>query len=263
MTIQFRPALPQHIAACIQLRGKTRQNAVSAARLAELGVTEASWSADVETDRLPGILAFDGDQLAGYCFGDAGSGEIVVLALLPAYEGRGLGRALLERCMGLLRERGHQRLFLGCSADPATRSHGFYRHLGWRPTGRRDRLGDEELEFSFEQAQPTAAERLRYYLQAYEAKDLARIERQFADDIHLADWNLAVSGKAAALTETQRNFESARSLTMAIQTVYEGEDRAAAELEIVVDGTVRLHVVDALSFDAAGRITAIRAYKGL
>ncbi|MER2177626.1 MAG: GNAT family N-acetyltransferase, partial [Stenotrophomonas maltophilia] len=26
------------------------------------------------------------------------------------------------------------------------RSHGFYRHLGWRPTGEIDSLGDEVLE---------------------------------------------------------------------------------------------------------------------
>ncbi|AOL03485.1 hypothetical protein WI95_05830 [Burkholderia contaminans] len=30
---------------------------------------------------------------------------------------------------------GFTSLFLGCSTDPASRSHGFYRHLGWTPTG--------------------------------------------------------------------------------------------------------------------------------
>ncbi|WP_349239480.1 GNAT family N-acetyltransferase [Pelomonas sp. V22] len=265
--IQFQAALPHHIAACIVLRGKTRQNAVSAARLAELGVTGASWSADVQAERLLGILAFEGEQLAGYCFGDATSGEIVVLALLPAFEDQGLGRALLDRAMSLLRELGHQRLFLGCSADPASRSHGFYRHLGWVPTGKRDRLGDEELEFLFASAEPRPAERLRAYLQAYEARDLARVGRQFADDIRLVDWNLAVQGKAAALDETRKNFESVRSLSIELLAIYEGEGdgehRAAAELEIVIDGSLHLHVIDALRFDAAGRITEIRAYKGL
>ena len=40
---------------------------------------------------------------------------------------------------------GWRRLFLGCSTDPASRSHGFYRHLGWQPTGRLDAHGDEIL----------------------------------------------------------------------------------------------------------------------
>jgi hypothetical protein len=45
-----------------------------------------------------------------------------------------------------LRAAGHARLFLGCSPDAATRSHGFYRHLGWRSTDTFDGAGDEILE---------------------------------------------------------------------------------------------------------------------
>jgi hypothetical protein len=41
---------------------------------------------------------------------------------------------------------GHQRLFLGCAKEPLVRSHGFYRHLGWRPTGQVDANDDEILE---------------------------------------------------------------------------------------------------------------------
>ncbi|MDM4765572.1 nuclear transport factor 2 family protein [Pelomonas sp. SE-A7] len=100
-------------------------------------------------------------------------------------------------------------------------------------------------------------------MQAYEAKDLARIEKQFADGIRLADWNLAVQGKAAALEETRKNFESAASLTIEVLAVYEGERRAAAELAITVNGEIRLRVVDALGFDEAGHIVSITAYKGL
>jgi GNAT superfamily N-acetyltransferase len=153
MSFLVRPAVPSDIAACIDLRGRTRENAVSAARLAELGITEASWSGQVRDGELPGFIAetegSSGESrgvLAGYCFGDAGSGEIVVLALLPEHEGHGLGRTLLDRTVAHLRGLGHERLFLGCSENPAHRSHGFYRRLGWRPTGERDGYGDEVLE---------------------------------------------------------------------------------------------------------------------
>jgi hypothetical protein len=40
-------------------------------------------------------------------------------------------------------------LFLGCAADPAVRSYGFYRHLGWRSTSTFNEAGDEVLEFRF------------------------------------------------------------------------------------------------------------------
>jgi GNAT superfamily N-acetyltransferase len=84
--------------------------------------------------------------MAGYCFADRDTGEVLVLALLPDYEGRGVGRQLLQEVVSLTRDAGHTRLFLACSADPRSRSHGFYRRLGWRPTGEIDEAGDEILE---------------------------------------------------------------------------------------------------------------------
>jgi len=84
--------------------------------------------------------------MLGYCFGDRQSGEIVVLALLPEAEDKGIGKSLLNRVVEILAESGHTRLCLGCSSDPASRSHGFYRHLGWSSTNEFDGNGDEILE---------------------------------------------------------------------------------------------------------------------
>jgi ribosomal protein S18 acetylase RimI-like enzyme len=146
MTLNFRPATPQDIATCIEIRGRTRENAVPAARLAELGITEVSWSRQVRQGELPGFVVEDESTLVGYCFGDVATGEIVVLALLPTHEGLGLGRQLLAMTVDHLKSLGHARLFLGCSDDPSHRSYGFYRRLGWLPTGQRDGFGDEILE---------------------------------------------------------------------------------------------------------------------
>jgi GNAT superfamily N-acetyltransferase len=74
------------------------------------------------------------------------TGEIQVLAVLPDFENCGVGRELLGRTSKELAKLGHARLFLGCSPDPASRSYGFYRHLGWRSTGTFDKYGDEILE---------------------------------------------------------------------------------------------------------------------
>jgi GNAT superfamily N-acetyltransferase len=146
MHLTHRPALPGDAPACIDLRGRTRQNAISAAQLAAWGITATSWAEGIRSGATPGHVALQGDALIGYCFGDRGSGEVLVLALLPKAEGLGLGRELLARVVHQLRGLGHLRLFLGCSTDPASRSHGFYRHLGWQPTGRLDAHGDEILE---------------------------------------------------------------------------------------------------------------------
>lgn len=148
--VSFRTARPGDVAACVLIRGQTRENAVSEADLNAAGITREFWAAGVRDGRFPGVVAEAHGRVVGYCFGAAESGEIVVLVLLPDFEGRGAGKALLRRVMEILRGLGHQRLFLGCNSDPAVRSHGFYRHLGWTPTGQLDKYGDEVLEYTAE-----------------------------------------------------------------------------------------------------------------
>ena len=144
--MNYRLAVPEDIQACAVLRGQTRENAVSVEQLASLGITVESWADDVRSGLLAGYVYLDRDSIVGYCFGDNSSGEIVVLALLPDYENCGVGRRLLELVVKHLSGQGHRRLFLGAAADPTTRAHGFYRHLGWTSTGTSAGRGDEILE---------------------------------------------------------------------------------------------------------------------
>lgn len=147
IAVAYRKAIAADAAACVDLRGRTRQNAVSAARLAAAGITVRSWGGDIASGALPGhVCTADDGTIVGYCFGHRATGEVVVLALLPAFEARGVGKELLARTVADLAAFGHRRLFLGCARDAATRSHGFYRHLGWVPTGRIDAHDDEVLE---------------------------------------------------------------------------------------------------------------------
>lgn len=146
---QIEPAQPDDSAVFVRLRGLTRENAVSTERLASLGITADSWAQDIRDGTLTGCVARGEDgRIVGYCFGYTRTGEVVVLALLPLAEGQGLGKRLLGWVVTALHDAGHRHLFLGCAADPGVRSHGFYRHLGWRPTGAIDHLGDEVLELS-------------------------------------------------------------------------------------------------------------------
>lgn len=147
MTIAYRRALPDDTRACIVLRGMTRENAFSVERLAALGITLESWRAAIADGSLPGHVATADGRIVGYCFGERETGEIAVLALLPEHEGQGVGKALLNLVVADFKAFGFARLFLSCSSDPAVRSYGFYRHLGWRSTGEFDDRGDEILEY--------------------------------------------------------------------------------------------------------------------
>ncbi|WP_371227548.1 N-acetyltransferase family protein [Pseudomonas sp. QE6] len=146
--LTYRPAVPDDAALCITIRGLTRENAFSEEELRALGITAESWSRGIQDGSCPGFVACREGRMIGYCFGDLESGEIVVLALLPAYEGQGIGKTLLGLMIETLARQGFRRLFLACSSDPKVRSHGFYRYLGWVPTGERDEYGDDILELS-------------------------------------------------------------------------------------------------------------------
>lgn len=100
------------------------------------------------------------------------------------------------------------------------------------------------------------------YLSAYARKDLASIAEMFSENVELRDWKISVSGKRAALDETAKNFQNARTIEIEILATYESSDAVAGELRIIIDGEIELRVVDAVSFDTSGRIRAIRAYLG-
>jgi len=146
MHLKYRPALPEDAEQCVAVRGRTRQNAASEEWLRSIGVTLESWGENIRSGARPGHVCTVDGKIVGFCFGVRGTGEIEVIALLPDFENRGIGRELLDRTSDDLAKLGHTRLFLGCSPDPASRSYGFYRHLGWRSTGNFDKYGDEILE---------------------------------------------------------------------------------------------------------------------
>jgi len=143
---KYRPALPEDAAECVVVRGRTRQNAASEEWLRSIGITSKSWGENIRSGALPGDVCVVDGEIVGFCFGVRETGEIQVLAVLPDFENCGVGRELLGRTSKELAKLGHARLFLGCSPDPASRSYGFYRHLGWRSTGTFDKYGDEILE---------------------------------------------------------------------------------------------------------------------
>jgi steroid delta-isomerase len=111
---------------------------------------------------------------------------------------------------------------------------------------------------------PSAAERLVAYMQAYAEKDLPTLAAMLDDAVRLQDWNIAVQGREAFLRETARNFDQALSLAIEIVRTFESADgrQAAAELKIVVNGSIELSVVDVLDFDEGGQLLSVRAFKG-
>ena len=93
------------------------------------------------------MVCLSDQVMVGYCFGDRRVGEVVLLALLPAWEARGIGRLLLQGVIDTLYRDGLERAGLDCRSDPGSLSCAGYRHLGWRSTGDLDAAQDELLDY--------------------------------------------------------------------------------------------------------------------
>ncbi|MCX8508151.1 MAG: GNAT family N-acetyltransferase [Rhodobacteraceae bacterium] len=131
----IRPMTPQDVDATLAMRAQTRENAMSLAELeAEYGVTPETAAEALRTCQSGWLCERDGGVI-GFCVGDRVTGEVVVLAILPDDEGRGLGKALLLRVHACLAAAGHRRAWLWANPDPEVRASGFYAHMGYLPQG--------------------------------------------------------------------------------------------------------------------------------
>jgi ribosomal protein S18 acetylase RimI-like enzyme len=144
--LEFRETQLTDLEALFELRAATRENPLSRDALARLGITPESTARDLSSGRTKGWVCTHDSRVVGFCTGDSQTGEIRVLAILPHYEARGIGKRLLCLVVDWLRMTGAQRIWLAASSDPTVRAHGFYRALGWQPNGEQTENGDEILE---------------------------------------------------------------------------------------------------------------------
>ena len=62
---------------------------------------------------------------------DRATGEFLVIAVLPEYEGRGVGGKLMYAAEEWLAASGCKRAWLSTALDTTLRAYGFYRKRGW------------------------------------------------------------------------------------------------------------------------------------
>jgi ribosomal protein S18 acetylase RimI-like enzyme len=129
----FREIVAGDIDGLFALRIKVIENAITMARLAELGITPRSIH-DALGDPLVGYLCEESGGLAGFAMGDLKSGEFAVIAVLPEYERQGIGRTLLKLVEDRLFAAGHGSIWLWTGPNRDFRALHFYRSAGWNET---------------------------------------------------------------------------------------------------------------------------------
>jgi GNAT superfamily N-acetyltransferase len=130
---RFREIGPDDIDQLFHVRTSVRENAMSMAELAGIGVTPKG-TADTLGRQLAGYHCECSDRLAGFSMANVESGEFAVIAVLSEHEGRGIGRELLRLSEELLWSAGHSHAWLWTGTDRSTRALRLYRGAGWVET---------------------------------------------------------------------------------------------------------------------------------
>lgn len=132
--LAFREIELRDIPELLVLRTRVKENKLDSADLIRMGITEETVAAKLNST-YKGWLCRDGRGRAlGFSIGNKSDGEMWVIAVLPEFEGRGIGRKLMLLVQDWLFQY-HNELWLTTEYDPKNRAYGFYQRLGWLEMG--------------------------------------------------------------------------------------------------------------------------------
>lgn len=129
--MRFRAITPEDAPSLLAVRTSVRENPFSLEALAAAGITASSVAQRLRGS-CRGWLCETQEGVVGFCMGDQNTGELWVLAVLPGFEGRGIGSKLLGLTEDWFWSQGCQCLWLWTSVDRALRAYQLYRKRGWR-----------------------------------------------------------------------------------------------------------------------------------
>jgi len=132
--LAFREIEPRDIPELLVLRTLVKQNRLSAEDLVKMGITEETVAAKLEAAYKGWLCENQNGLIVGFSMGNQDDGEMWVIAVLPEFEGQGIGRKLMLLVQDWLFQ-SHDELWLTTEHDPGNRAYGFYQSLGWRETG--------------------------------------------------------------------------------------------------------------------------------
>lgn len=128
--VKFREVTDADVPGLFYVRPRTRENTMSLEELQGLGINPQSVTESLEKST-KGWVCVDSDRVVAFSMADRATGEFLVIAVLPEYEGKGVGGRLMALAEEWLAASGCKRSWLTTDLDTTLRAYGFYRKRGW------------------------------------------------------------------------------------------------------------------------------------
>lgn len=131
--MHFREITPADLPELFRVRFAAKENIVTPEFVISEGITVETCATMLRTTHRGWLCEFEG-RIVGFAQGNRATGELWVIAVLPALEGRGIGRRLMQLVQDWLFSEGWVKLWL-VTGPPPTRAYTLYRRLGWVDVG--------------------------------------------------------------------------------------------------------------------------------
>ncbi len=131
--MRIRIANTDDVPDIFNVRTSVKESLLTIEGMASIGITHASLISMIESESARAwCVELDG-KIVGFSMATLGDREVFALFVLPEYENRGYGSALLEKAVNWLTQAGNDSIWL--IVEPGVRAFSFYKKRGWRETG--------------------------------------------------------------------------------------------------------------------------------
>ncbi|MEH2401622.1 GNAT family N-acetyltransferase [Nostoc sp.] len=130
--MNIREAQLEDVETLFHIRTSVIENYQSREELATLGITPKAIATMLQSDFRAWIAEIDGQPI-GFSMANAVQKNIYGMFVLPAFESRGVGSALMQQAEEWLYSQEIEEIWLLTANEPKLRAYKFYLHLNWTP----------------------------------------------------------------------------------------------------------------------------------
>ena len=101
----------------------------------------------------------------------------------------------------------------------------------------------------------------KIYFDSFSNKDIQSLKSLFSKKISLKDWDIEAKGINEVIEANKKIFNSVESIVVTPKNIYQEKFVVICEIDILINKSEKLKVIDILKFNEHKKIEEISAYK--